>query len=45
MSDVYKDVTYKMDEESFRAAEYNDLVKKRFARGWMGLLDGFKVSL
>lgn len=41
--DVYKDVSYVLEEDSFAAAEYQDIVRKRFVRAWEGLVDGFKV--
>lgn len=43
MSDVYKDVSYKLDQDAYTAAEYNDIVRKRFIRLWTALLDGFQV--
>ena len=43
MVDVYKDVSYKLDQDAYTVAEYNDIVRKRFVRMWSTLLDGFKV--
>lgn len=43
--DVYKEITYMLDEESYAAAESQDLVLKRFIRLWSALMDGFKVGL
>lgn len=43
MIDVYKDVSYKLDQDAYTAAEYNDIVRKRFIKLWSALLDGFKV--
>ncbi|KAG9013015.1 hypothetical protein FRB94_004408 [Tulasnella sp. JGI-2019a] len=40
--DVYKDVSYVLDEDSFATAEYQDIIRKRFIRAWEGLVDGFK---
>ncbi|KAG8885606.1 hypothetical protein FRB97_000514 [Tulasnella sp. 331] len=40
--DVYKDVSYVLEDDSFAAAEYQDIVRKRFVRAWEGLVDGFK---
>ncbi|GAA5976610.1 hypothetical protein JCM10908_005566 [Rhodotorula pacifica] len=45
LSDVYKDVSYKLDEDGYNEAEYRDEVRKRFAKGWDGLLSGFQDSL
>ena len=45
MVDVYKDVSYKLDQDAYTVAEYNDIVRKRFIRSWSTLLDGFKVRL
>jgi conserved oligomeric Golgi complex subunit 4 len=41
---VYKDVSYVLDEDSYSAAEYQDVVRKRFIKAWESLVDGFKVS-
>ncbi|KAJ7273448.1 COG4 transport protein-domain-containing protein [Mycena haematopus] len=40
--DVYKDVSYILDDDSYSAAEYNDVVRKRFIKAWEGLVDGYK---
>ncbi|KAF8502545.1 COG4 transport protein-domain-containing protein [Hysterangium stoloniferum] len=40
--DVYKDVTYMLDDESYSLAESQDIVRKRFIRYWEALMDGFK---
>ncbi|KZT09882.1 COG4-domain-containing protein [Laetiporus sulphureus 93-53] len=40
--DVYKDVSYVLDEGGYSAAEYNDVVRKRFAKSWENLVDGYK---
>jgi len=42
VADVYKDVTYSLDQDGYTAAEYNDLVRKRFVRLWEVLLEGFR---
>lgn len=42
--DVYKDVSYVLDEDGYAAAEYQDIVRKRFVKVWEGLTDGYKVS-
>ncbi|KAH8117158.1 COG4-domain-containing protein [Phellopilus nigrolimitatus] len=43
--DVYKDVSYVLDEDSYSVAEYQDLVRKRFLKTWESLTDEFKDSL
>ncbi|KAG0655450.1 hypothetical protein C6P46_000992, partial [Rhodotorula mucilaginosa] len=43
LSEVYKDVSYKLDEDGYNEAEYRDEVRKRFAKGWDGLLSGFQA--
>jgi conserved oligomeric Golgi complex subunit 4 len=43
--EVYKDMSYLLDEDAYSGAEYHDLVRKRFIKGWEGLLDGYKVSI
>ncbi|KAI0811103.1 COG4-domain-containing protein [Irpex lacteus] len=40
--DVYKDVSYVLDDDSYAAAEYNDVVRKRFIKAWEGLVEGYK---
>ncbi|KAF8582204.1 COG4-domain-containing protein [Ramaria rubella] len=40
--DVYKDVTYMLDDELYAMAEAQDFVRKRFIRAWETLMDGFK---
>ncbi|OAX40804.1 COG4-domain-containing protein [Rhizopogon vinicolor AM-OR11-026] len=40
--DVFKDVSYVLDEDSYAAAEHHDLVRKRFVKTWEGLVDGYK---
>jgi conserved oligomeric Golgi complex subunit 4 len=43
--DMYKDVSYNLDQDAYTTAEYNDVVRKRFIRLWTTLLDGFKVGI
>lgn len=43
--DVYKDVSYVLDDDSFSSSEYQDIVRKRFVKYWDSLVDGFKVRL
>ncbi|KAF9232006.1 COG4 transport protein-domain-containing protein [Melanogaster broomeanus] len=40
--DVYRDVSYVLDEVTYAAAEYHDTVRKRFVKVWEGLVDGYK---
>jgi len=40
--DVYKDVSYILDDDSYSAAEYQDVVRKRFIKSWESLADGYK---
>ena len=42
--DVYKDLSYVLDDDAYAAAEYNDVVRKRFIKAWEGLVEGYKVS-
>ncbi|KAF8177334.1 hypothetical protein K438DRAFT_60449 [Mycena galopus ATCC 62051] len=42
ITDVYKDVSYVLDNDSYSAAEYNNVVRKRFIKAWEGLVDGYK---
>ncbi|KDQ12274.1 hypothetical protein BOTBODRAFT_176521 [Botryobasidium botryosum FD-172 SS1] len=45
MAEVYKDITYVIDDEQYQSAEYHDLVRKRFVKAWNLLMDGFKEAL
>ncbi|KAI0373375.1 COG4-domain-containing protein [Pilatotrama ljubarskyi] len=40
--DVYKDISYVLDEDGYAAAELQDLVRKRFIKAWEGLIEGYK---
>ncbi|GLB35270.1 putative COG4 transport protein [Lyophyllum shimeji] len=42
--DVYKDVSYVLDEDAYSAAEYQDAVRKRFIKAWESLVDGYKET-
>lgn len=44
LSEVYKDVSYKLDEDAYNEAEYRDDVRKRFVKAWETLLSGYRVS-
>ena len=43
--DVYRDVSYALDDDGYTTAEYQDLVRKRFVKAWEGLIDGYKVGV
>jgi hypothetical protein len=43
LADVYKDVSYVLDEDAYAAAKYQDVVRKRFIKAWEGLAEGYKV--
>ncbi|GAA6000376.1 hypothetical protein JCM10207_007985 [Rhodosporidiobolus poonsookiae] len=45
LSEVYKDVSYKLDEDGYADAEYRDDVRKRFVKAWDALLSGYRDSL
>jgi hypothetical protein len=42
--DVYKDVSYVLDDDAYSAAEYQDVVRKRFIKSWESLVDVYKVG-
>ncbi|ETW85599.1 hypothetical protein HETIRDRAFT_470679 [Heterobasidion irregulare TC 32-1] len=42
LADVYKDASYVLDEDAYAAAEYQDVIRKRFIKAWEGLVDGYK---
>ncbi|SCZ99139.1 BZ3500_MvSof-1268-A1-R1_Chr3-1g05834 [Microbotryum saponariae] len=44
LADVYKDISYVLNEDTFAEAEYRDDVRKRFVKGWEALLAGYRVS-
>ncbi|KAI5479668.1 hypothetical protein MNV49_003178 [Pseudohyphozyma bogoriensis] len=44
LSEVYKDVSYVLDEEAYAEAEYRDDVRKRFVKSWEALLAGYRES-
>ncbi|KAL1755392.1 COG4 transport protein-domain-containing protein [Schizophyllum commune] len=44
ITDLYRDVAYTLDEDSYSVAEYQDVVRKRFVKGWETLLDGYKET-
>ncbi len=41
--DMYKDISYVLDEYGYASADYQDLVRKRFVNSWETLIDGYKV--
>ncbi|KAF8479032.1 COG4-domain-containing protein [Russula ochroleuca] len=45
LADVYKDVSYVLDDDAYAAAEYQDVVRKRFIKAWGGLAEGYKDTL
>ncbi|KAG8217409.1 COG4-domain-containing protein [Butyriboletus roseoflavus] len=42
--DVYKDVSYVLNEDGYATTEYQDIVRKRFVKVWEGLTDGYKLG-
>ncbi|KAF8964638.1 COG4 transport protein-domain-containing protein [Flammula alnicola] len=40
--DIYKDITYVLDEDGYSTADYQDLARKRFVKAWETLVDGYK---
>jgi hypothetical protein len=43
LDEIYRDVTYNLDDDSFAEAEDLDIVRKRFIRSWESLVDGYRV--
>jgi len=39
---MYKDVSYVLDDDGYSAAEYQDIVRKRFIKSWESLAEGYK---
>ncbi|GMK54850.1 hypothetical protein CspeluHIS016_0114360 [Cutaneotrichosporon spelunceum] len=44
LDECYRDVTYALGEDAFADAEDQDLVRRRFVRGWENLMDGYRSS-
>lgn len=42
--DIYKNITYNLDEDSYSLSEQQDFVRKRFIKSWDELFEGFKVG-
>ncbi|KAF8906209.1 COG4 transport protein-domain-containing protein [Gymnopilus junonius] len=40
--DVYKDISYVLDEDGYSAADFQDLARKRFIKAWDLLIEGYK---
>ncbi|EAU88111.1 hypothetical protein CC1G_03783 [Coprinopsis cinerea okayama7 len=40
--DVYRDISYALNEDQYNVAEYQDLTRKRFIKAWDTLMDGYK---
>jgi hypothetical protein len=45
LEDCYKGVTYVLDEDGYAEAEMQDIIRKRFIKGWEPLVETYKVSL
>lgn len=43
ITDVYRDVSYALDDQADATAEYQNFVRKRFIKGWENLIEGYKV--
>jgi hypothetical protein len=43
MPDIYKDVSYVLDDDAYHTAEYQDVVRKRFNKSWENLMNVYKV--
>jgi hypothetical protein len=43
MPDVYKDVSYTLDDDEYSAVEYQDMVRKRFVKSWENIVDVYRV--
>ncbi|GFZ43643.1 hypothetical protein JCM24511_01363 [Saitozyma sp. JCM 24511] len=44
LDEVYRDTTYLLDEDGFAEADEADIVRKRFARGWEILVEGYREA-
>ncbi|KAM6500763.1 COG4 transport domain containing protein [Amanita muscaria] len=43
--EVFKDVSYVLNDEAYSTMEYREIIKKRFIRLWESALDGYKVRI
>ena len=43
--DMYKDVSYVLDDDGYSSAEYHDVVRKRLIKSWETLVNSYKVPL
>ncbi len=44
LADMYKDMSYILDDDTYAAAEYQDVIQKHFIKAWEGLAEGYKVQ-
>ena len=42
--EVYKDVSYVLDDEAYSTVEHQEYVKKRFVRAWESIVECYKVG-
>jgi hypothetical protein len=42
--EIYSNISYQLDEESYASSEYQDIVRKRFVKTWEGFIDGYKST-
>ncbi|KAK0441157.1 COG4 transport protein-domain-containing protein [Desarmillaria tabescens] len=40
--EIYKDISYVLDDDTYAAAEYQNVVRKRFIKTWETCMDGYK---
>ena len=45
IADIYRDVSYVLDEDTYAAAELQDTVRKRFVKAWETLIESYKVDM
>ncbi|KAJ9091812.1 hypothetical protein QFC20_007542 [Naganishia adeliensis] len=45
LEDVYRGISYMLDDDGYAEAEEEDLVRKRFVASWAPLVDGYKDTL
>jgi hypothetical protein len=43
ISEVYRDISYSLDENGYQSSGYQDLVRKRFVRNWDQFIEVYKV--
>ncbi|KAL0947222.1 hypothetical protein HGRIS_013339 [Hohenbuehelia grisea] len=44
LTDIYKEVSYVLDDDSYAAAEYQDVVRKKFIKSWENCMEVYRET-